>query len=189
MDETQMFPVIADWLREHSIKLDPDVYERDGIWAEWDAGRSRLHMGWWDTEQCPQCNQTDRPELPLVVAPGFGDNNRQHGCGFWWSPVREYITVTRDDTDESIQGKLETLLAAMREEQQIAAAAILAGVVKELRAFLAKYATEDERAEAAYGSETEPGVWRPDGGEWEAWGYDPRSTGDTITVAESDLKG
>lgn len=180
--------VIGDWLRDHSIALDPDPNQRDGIWAEWDSRRGQLHMGWWESYECPRCNQTDRPVRYLVVAPGFDDNNWQHGCGHWWHPVREYITVTATDTDEGIQSDLDTLLAAMRQEQQEAATEIRVGLVDDLRNFLDEHQTEGDRQGAAYGSQTEPGVWRPAGGEWEAWEYDPRSVGDTITVTESDLE-
>lgn len=191
MTEVYEMPAfVAEWLERNKIPLDPQ--ERgQAVWAEWDARRGHLLLGWWGEANCTVCGQSDRPERSLVTPAGFDSNNWQHGCGRWWSPFEGMVdlTVGRSDEldEESLLDVLDAELRDLRTEQEGEVLRIRAALAADLKRFLHEYPDEDVRQEAATGSETEPGIWRPEYGQWENWDYDPRTEGDTITVAEQDL--
>lgn len=180
---------VAEWLSANRIPLAPDPADRGSdIWAEWDAHRRKVELGAWVSQACPRCGQTGPARLSLVVPPGFTDNNWQHGCGEWWSPARTHVVV-KDLPDGEVLADLEESVAQLRKQQDDEVAAVRKRLATDLREFLADWATDDDRERNAGGSEVEPGIWHPSGGEWEAWDYHPSSEGDAITVTESDIGG
>lgn len=179
---------VTEWLENNHIPLNPDPAERGSdIWAEWDAHRGQVELGVWPSQDCPRCGQSSGPaHTSLVVPPGFDDNNWQHGCGEWWSPARSYVKIADQPVDEVIS-ELAEVVADLRQRQDAEVEAVRERLTADLRDFLAENTTDEDREQNAGGSEIEPGIWRPQGGEWEAWDYRPSSEGDTITVTESDL--
>lgn len=178
---------VAYWLDANRVPLSPDPAERGGdIWAEWDAHRDQIELGVWLSQNCPRCGETGPARMSLVSPPGFNDNNWQHGCGLWWAPARKWVTVA-DRPEDEVLADLNEMVTELRQRQDAGVAAIRKRLATDLREFLAEWTTEEDREENASGSEVEPGIWRPDDGEWEAWDYHPSSEGDTITVTESDL--
>lgn len=178
---------VTDWLARNRVELDPDE-QGTSVWAEWepgDDGDGVLYLGWWASPTCPRCGQTDRPRHPLAVPNGFTDNNWQHGCGEWWRPEDVSVAVAADADEGQVHAALDEALAELRAEQTDQLGKVRRGLESDLREFLAL--PEDEREYRRSGSAIEPGVWRNDGGEWEAWDYDPSQVGETITVRESDL--
>lgn len=194
-DMRELPEVVADWLRRNHIALAPPPGERgQAAWAEWDGRCGELLLGVWLEIDCPRCGQSDRPERSLIVPGGFTDNDWQHGCGHWWSPIGGTVPVP-DVEDlygvalEEVLHELDEELAELRAAQRTAVDEVRADLTGQLRRFLNLFPDEEERIEQAGGGETEPGIWRPDGGEWEIWAYDPTGGSDPITVVESDLTG
>ncbi len=166
-------------------------------------------------DRCPQCRQSINREVtdcPVILDPVAGgilmDTNQQHGCGLWltvgYTEVRPGPADQGETCDDMVAPAVAVaqVLAAAEELSKRwnpVAAAQRAQIEEDLRldlrntlAALAEPLVDDETLDdriedVTSGSETEPGVYCDDEGNWLAWEYDPSTDGETITIYARDL--
>lgn len=187
MNEDREIPAaVTAWLRDKRIPLGTDELTQTTtqIWAEWDSFRGVLYLGWWGELECPRCVEDERRHWRPLVPPVSGSWSWEHRCGQWWEPDWTAVRMPPGFSDEVIRDALDVALGSLHGVQDRKVERITVGLMHVLHSFLST--SEEQRAAAPKGSDTEPGVWH-NGTEWEVWLYDPRDGESTITVTESDI--